>query len=191
MGFTDDPAPSVLPDATDRLMLFGVKGFQREDRNIGGVSTWVRANDGDHVLASAGLSFRDPKRRVISVLSHRKDDRRLPRLRSDAVAHTYYALLRSQGQPVKGPRWPDSWGTPEVPQVSWEPVSIDVDDWPTAFEICRFDGGYWAAIGRTVEADVTLTSFGVPFEGLQLERLEEGAKTPPPFPPTDTKPPVC
>lgn len=183
MGSTDDPSLPVLPAASDRLVMFGVKGFQREDRNTGGISTWVRADDGDHILASAGLSFRDPNRRVISVLSHRQDDRRLPRIRSDAVAHTYYALLRSQGHPAKGPRWPDGWGIPGVPQVDWEAASIDVDDWPTAFEICRFDRGYWAAIGRTVEADVILTSFGVPFEGLQLERVEEVVKRRPPFPP--------
>jgi hypothetical protein len=43
-------------------------------------------------------------------------------------------------------------------------LCIDVDNRPTSFEVCRFEGGYWAAIGRVVDADVTITSFGVPLK---------------------------
>jgi hypothetical protein len=160
---------------TDRLVLFGVTGLEKVDVNTGW-GTWVRAAGGDHVLASSGLSFHDSEGRLIAVLSHRKDDGRLPRLRSDAAADTYYALLRSRGEPTKGPRWPDGWGSADVPPVEWEPTTIAVDGTPTDFEVGHFDNGYWAAIGRALEADITLTSFGVPLKGLQLERVDEGVK---------------
>lgn len=185
MGANGDHRPfgSDTP-ATGRLVLFGVRGLERTQMNTGW-SAWTRipGEDSDFALASSGLSFRDSQDRHIAVLTHRKDDQRIPRLRTEAAAHAYYALLRSQGQPTKGPRWPDGAGSPAVPQVDWETATISVDDQPTAFEVCRFDRGHWAAIGRELESDITLTSFGVPLEGLELERLQEVVMRRPPLRP--------
>jgi hypothetical protein len=170
--------------ATEELVLFGVQGLERANTNTGW-GAGVRAPGGDprFGLVSSGLSFRDSEGRLIAVLCHRKDDDRLPRLREDAAGQVYRSLLRSKGEVIREPRWPDGWGAPEVPQVDWEPAAIPIDGQLTAFEVCRFDSGYWAAIGRAVEADVTLASYGVPLGGLELERTDERPPRVPPFRP--------
>jgi len=189
VGSAGERPPSTLDIwATGDFVLFGVKGLERANTNTGW-GAGVRAPGGDphYVLASSGLSFRDSEGRLVAVLSHRRDDHRLPRLREDAAGQAYRSLLRSKGEVIREPRWPDGWGAPDVPQVDWEPVTIPIDNQPNAFEVCRFDSGYWAAIGRAVEADITIVSYGVSLEGLELERTDE---RPPRVPPSRSPPAV-
>jgi hypothetical protein len=136
------------------------------------------------VRMSVTAGFHDPQGRRIVVTSHRQDDDGFARLRQWAPLNTSMAADRAAGKDQGGPqrrRRPRQ--QRDYPEVEWQEAAILVEGETTVFEVCHFEGGFWAAIGRAPGADVTIDSSGVPLNGLELER------TPDPPPEMDALPP--
>ncbi len=96
-------------------------------------------------------------------------------LRRWAPMNTWLAVLRATGRPA--PTAGEA--APNPLAVEWEPATITVDGVAVDFEVCTFDNGWWAGIGKTAGLVLTLGSEGVDLGGLRLRHLD-GPLPPPP-----------
>ena len=169
---------------SEDLVMFGVVGLERigGGHGMGGLMSSV-GGVRQSVLMSAGTSFQDGSRRRITVTSHRRDDANFEMRRDHAPVNTFFAVQRDTGSTSRSPRRPEE--PPDFPEFAWVRTTIDIDGDQVAFDLCRFDNGFWTAVGRVTEAEITIDSRGVSLDGLQLERLNE----PPPVMPPPPEPP--
>ncbi|MCU1352055.1 MAG: hypothetical protein JWM05_1264 [Acidimicrobiales bacterium] len=176
MGAPEDPHQADLERwASEDLALFGARGLDRESDEVGGGAQLLTLADGrgHWVQMQAEVSYLDAQGRRLSVTAHRRDDEQFELLRDYAGAKTFFAA-RWEATPVDLRRESSRLGFDEpFPDLDWEPVQINIDGDLTSFEVCRFDCGFWFALGRTAEAELTLDSRGIQLAGLQLERLGE------------------
>ncbi len=89
--------------------------------------------------------------------------------RSWAPMNAYLATPAGQ-ETLKAAR--ETGSTLEPVQVEWNPVTIEVDGQPAAFEVCDLIGGWWEAVGRASRSIVTIDSRGVPLGAVRLEQVD-------------------
>jgi hypothetical protein len=155
--------------ASEDLAWFGVKGWPRSAGSGGSGIGWTDGGVQRTVRMSISAGFEDADGRRIEVTSHRQDDDGFAMLRDWAPRNTSLAADRASGKDVGGRRRRRA--PRQYPQVDWQKAAVVVDGEAVVFEVCHFDGGFWAAVGRVTGADVTIDSRGVPLDGLQLERI--------------------
>lgn len=151
---------------------YGVRGWDPDGGSQGSGFGWVDGQGTRRIVRrSVALSFRGPNGERISISTHRRDDNYYATLRDWAPVNTQAAHRFEMDLPMirSGRPMPPLQETRA--QVMWRPAIIHVDGRPTAFEVCHFGNGYWAAIGRAPEADITIDSRGAALAGLELVRL--------------------
>jgi hypothetical protein len=109
----------------------------------------------------------------ITITSHRQQDNDLARLRRWVSQNAIWAALgelsddesRQLAVTRKVERLQSAAQRDELP---WENVTIAVDGQPTPFKLYEVQDGWWVAVGRGADADLTLDSRHVPLAGLAL-----------------------
>jgi hypothetical protein len=137
--------------ASAELPLYGVEGWPGQ-RQVSGISRTDRGG-GKATLVSAGVDHSHGDM-SITVTSHRQQDNGLASLRRRVSQNAVRAALREH-------------------ELPWENVTIAVDGQPTPFQLYEVPDGWWVAVGRAADADLTLDSRHVPLAGLALARVTD------------------
>jgi hypothetical protein len=110
---------------------------------------------------------------AITVTSHRRQDDGLASLRRWVSQNAAGAALREHAdeesfQLARAREAERLQSAARLDELTWENVTIAVDGQPTPFQLCQVQDGWWVAVGRGADADLTLDSRHVPLAGLAL-----------------------
>jgi hypothetical protein len=164
--------------ASAELPLYGVEGWlgQRQVGSSSGIGRPDRGS-GEVALMSVGVNHSHGDA-SITITSHRQQDNDLARLRRWVSQNAIWAALGEHSddqsrqlavtQDVE--RLQSAAQRDELP---WENVTIPVDGQPTPFQVYEVKDGWWVAVGRGPDADLTLDSRHVPLAGLALVRVTD------------------
>ncbi len=114
----------------------------------------------------------------ITVTSHRQQDNGLASLRRWVSQNAVRAALREHAddefsQLVAAREVERLQSAARLDELPWENVTIAVDAQPTPFQLYEVLDGWWVAVGRGADADLTLDSRHVPLAGLALFRVTD------------------
>jgi hypothetical protein len=162
--------------ASAELPLYGVEDWpgQRQVGSSSGISRTGRGG-GDVTLLSVGVEYSHGDA-SIAVTSHRRQDDGLAPLRRWVSQNAAGAALREHAddessQLVVAREVERLQSAARLDELTWENVTIAVDGQPTPFQLCHVQAGWWVAVGRGADADLTLDSRHVPLAGLALVRV--------------------
>ena len=115
---------------------------------------------------------------AITVTSHRRQGDGLASLRWWVSQNAAGAALRGHaddesGQLARAQEVERLQSAARLDELTWENVTIAVDGQPTPFQLCHVQDGWWVAVGRGADADLTLDSRHVPLAGLALVRVTD------------------
>ena len=115
---------------------------------------------------------------AITVTSHRRQDDGLASLRRWVSQNAAGAALREHAddesfQLARAQEVERLQSAARLDELTWENVTIAVDGQPTPFQLCHVQDGWWVAVGRGADADLTLDSRHVPLAGLALVRVTD------------------
>jgi hypothetical protein len=165
--------------ASAELPLYGVEGWPGQRQVSRSSSGFSRADRGGGkvTLVSVGVdhSHEDAS---ITVTSHRQQGSGLAPLRRWVSQNAVRAASREHAddgfsqlaadrevERLQSAAWLD--------ELPWVNVTIAVDGHPTPFQRCEVLDGWWVAVGRGADADLTLDSRHVPLPGLALVRVTD------------------
>ncbi|HEY3036912.1 MAG TPA: hypothetical protein VGJ54_19920, partial [Streptosporangiaceae bacterium] len=110
---------------------------------------------------------------AITVTSHRRQDDGLASLRRWVSQNAAGAALRERAddesfQLARAREVERLQSAARSDKLTWENVTIAADGQATPFQLCHVWDGWWVAVGRGADADLTLDSRHVPLAGLAL-----------------------
>jgi hypothetical protein len=155
------------------LPLYGVEGWpgQRQVSSSSGIGRTGRGGE-KVTLMSVGVdhSHGDAS---ITVTSHRQQDNGLASLRRWVSQNAVRAALREHAddessQLVVTREVERLQSAARLDELPWDNVTIAVDGQLTPFQLYEVQDGWWVAVGRGADADLTLDSRHVPLAGLAL-----------------------
>jgi hypothetical protein len=164
--------------ASAELPLYGVEGWPGQ-RQVSSSSAFSRAGRGGGkvtiVLVGVDHSHGYAS---ITVTSHRQQDNGLASLRRWVSQNVVRAALREHAddessQLVAAREVERLQSAARLDELPWENVTIAVDGHPTPFQLYEVLDGWWVAVGRGADADLTLDSRHVPLPGLALVRVTD------------------
>jgi hypothetical protein len=164
--------------ASAELPLYGVEGWPGQ-RQVGSSSGIGRPGRGSDKVTLMSVGVNHSHGNVsITVTSNRQQDNDLARLRQWVSQNAIRAALREHAddesrqlvitRDVERLR-----SAARLDELPWENVTIPVDGQPTPFQIYEVKDGWWVAVGRGPDADLTLDSRHVPLAGLALVRVTD------------------
>ena len=164
--------------ASAELPLYTVEGWpgQRQVGSSSGIGRTGRGSDKvTLMLVGVDHSHGDAS---ITVTSHRQQDNGLASLRRWVSQNAVRAALREHAddessQLVVAREVERLQSAARLDELPWENVTIAVDGQPTPFQLCEVRDGWWVAVGRGADADLTLDSRHVPLAGLALVRVTD------------------
>jgi hypothetical protein len=156
--------------ASAELPLYGVEGWPGQ-RQVSSFS-WAGRGGGEGTLMSVGVNHSHGDA-AITVTSHRRQDDDLASLRRWVFQNAIGAALREHAddesfQLARAREVERLQSAARLDELTWENVTIAVEGQPTPLQLCQVQDGWWVAVGRGADADLTLSSRHVPLAGLAL-----------------------
>src|SRR6266851_4932858 len=164
--------------ASTELPLYGVEGWPGQ-RQVGSSSGIGRPGHGNDKVTLMSVGLNHSHRGVsITVTSNRQQDNDLGRLRRWVSQNAIWAALGEHSDDQSRQlavtrdvvRLQSAAQRDELP---WENVTIPVDGQPTPFQVYQVKDGWWVAVSRGADADLTLDSRHVPLAGLALVKVTD------------------